>query len=95
MAAEKQQPTFIEEPKVPTDDKTPACPEPNPPDLERAWPELVGLTADEAAKKIKEEIPGIKILVVPPDVATKNLDFNRVILYVDCEGKVELVPRIG
>ncbi|KAJ8749985.1 hypothetical protein K2173_013900 [Erythroxylum novogranatense] len=95
MAGEKQQPTFIEEPKIPTDDKTPACPEPNPPDVDRTWPELVGLTADEAAKKIKEEKPGIKILVVPPDFPNKMFDFNRVILYVDCEGKVEHVPRIG
>ncbi|KAJ8749889.1 hypothetical protein K2173_013804 [Erythroxylum novogranatense] len=94
MAAEKQQPTFIEEPKIPTDDKTPTCPVPNLPES-KTWPELVGLTAEEAAKKIKEEIPGIQIVVTRSNIATMDFHFNRVILYVDCEGKVEHVPRIG
>ncbi|KAJ8750410.1 hypothetical protein K2173_014325 [Erythroxylum novogranatense] len=94
MAGEKQQPTFIEEPKIPTDDKTPACPVPNPPGP-KTWPELVGLTAEEAIKKIKEDIPGIRILMVPPNIPTRDLDWNRVFLYVDREGKVEKVPGTG
>ena len=32
-----------------------------------SWPELVGVIAEEAEKKIKEDISGVEIQVVPPD----------------------------
>ncbi|PKI43452.1 subtilisin inhibitor-like [Punica granatum] len=61
-----------------------------------SWPELVGLMADEAEKKIKEEKPRAIVQVVGPDCFT-TMDFNtgRVRLYVDPSGKVERRPRIG
>jgi hypothetical protein len=32
-----------------------------------SWPELVGVTAEEAERKIKEEKSGVEIQVVPPE----------------------------
>ncbi|KAJ0028095.1 hypothetical protein Pint_35372 [Pistacia integerrima] len=60
------------------------------------WPELVGLTADEAEKKIKEERPVVQVQVVPPNnFVTMDFRQNRVRLYVDSSGKVDRAPRIG
>ncbi|KAJ0088153.1 hypothetical protein Patl1_31825 [Pistacia atlantica] len=60
------------------------------------WPELVGLTADEAEKKIKEEKPVVQVQVVPPNnFVTMDFRQNRVRLYVDSSGKVDRAPRIG
>ncbi|XP_059647103.1 subtilisin inhibitor CLSI-I-like isoform X2 [Cornus florida] len=60
------------------------------------WPEVVGLTADEAEMKIKKEKPRIQIQVVPPDhFVTMDFRTNRVRLYVDSSGKVVQPPRIG
>ncbi|KAK8563758.1 hypothetical protein V6N13_006009 [Hibiscus sabdariffa] len=60
------------------------------------WPELVGLTPDEAETKIKEDMPRAQIQVVQPNNFV-TMDFNRtrVRLYLDPSGKVERPPRIG
>ncbi|GMI69765.1 hypothetical protein HRI_000645800 [Hibiscus trionum] len=60
------------------------------------WPECVGLTPDEAEKKIKEDMPRVQIQVVQPN-SFVTMDFNkgRVRLYLDASGKVERPPRIG
>ncbi|XP_057497964.1 subtilisin inhibitor CLSI-I-like isoform X1 [Actinidia eriantha] len=60
------------------------------------WPELVGLAAEEAEKKIKEEMPGARVQVVPPNCFV-TMDFNqrRVRLHVDSARKVAQTPRIG
>lgn len=64
--------------------------------LKTTWPELVGLTADEAEKKIKEERPVVQVQVVPPNsFVTMDFRQNRVRLYVDSSGKVDREPRIG
>ncbi|KAK8613120.1 hypothetical protein V6N13_100893 [Hibiscus sabdariffa] len=65
-----------------------------PPKME--WPELVGLTPDEAEKKIKEDKPRVQIQVVQPN-SFVTMDFNqgRVRLFLDTSGKVERPPRIG
>ncbi|KAL0922393.1 hypothetical protein M5K25_006376 [Dendrobium thyrsiflorum] len=60
------------------------------------WPELLGLTGEEAKKRIKEENPALDLHVVGPD-SLVNLDFrsDRVRIWVDYEGKVMLPPSIG
>jgi len=61
-----------------------------------SWPELVGVTAEEAERKIKEEISGVEIQVVPPDsFVTADFRFKRVRLYVDESNKVIRTPTIG
>lgn len=60
------------------------------------WPELVGLTPEEAERKIKEDMPRVQIQVVQANCFV-TMDFNhgRVRLYLDPPGKVERPPRIG
>ncbi|OMO66364.1 Proteinase inhibitor I13, potato inhibitor I [Corchorus capsularis] len=60
------------------------------------WPELVGLTPEEAEKKIKEEMPRVRIQVVRAN-SFVTMDFNqaRVRLFLDPSGKVQRPPRIG
>ncbi|CAL1369317.1 unnamed protein product [Linum trigynum] len=60
------------------------------------WPELVGLTAEEAESKIKQETTGVQVHVVPPNsFVTMELRQDRVRLYVDADGKVARAPKIG
>jgi hypothetical protein len=61
-----------------------------------SWPELVGVTAEEAERKIKEEKSGAEIQVVPPDsFVTADYRTQRVRLYVDESNKVIRIPGIG
>ncbi|MCH91465.1 subtilisin inhibitor 1-like [Trifolium medium] len=61
-----------------------------------SWPELVGVTAVEAEKKIKEEMSGAEIQVVPADsFVTADYRTARVRLYVDESNKVIRTPGIG
>ncbi|KAK7323375.1 hypothetical protein VNO77_26847 [Canavalia gladiata] len=61
-----------------------------------SWPELVGVTAEEAEKKIKEEMSGVEIQVVPPGYfVTADFKPQRVRLYVDESNKVTRTPGIG
>ncbi|KAF8397433.1 hypothetical protein HHK36_016349 [Tetracentron sinense] len=60
------------------------------------WPEVVGLTAEEAEKKIKEDMPMARFQVVPLDsVVTMDYNPRRVRLFVDSSSKVAKPPRIG
>ncbi|KAI9154023.1 hypothetical protein LWI28_020030 [Acer negundo] len=62
----------------------------------REWPEVVGLTAEEAEKKIKEDKPGVHVHVVPSNCfITMDFRQDRVRLFVDHSRKVEKPPRIG
>ncbi|KAK3226329.1 hypothetical protein Dsin_006191 [Dipteronia sinensis] len=62
----------------------------------REWPELVGLTAEEAEKKIKEDKPGVHVHVVQSNCfITMDFRQDRVRLFVDHSTKVERPPRIG
>ncbi|XP_022748178.1 subtilisin inhibitor 1-like [Durio zibethinus] len=60
------------------------------------WPELVGLTREEAEKKVKEDMPRVQIQVVEANPFV-TMDFNqgRIRLYLDSSGKVQRPPRIG
>ncbi|XP_058758642.1 subtilisin inhibitor-like [Vicia villosa] len=61
-----------------------------------SWPELVGVTAEEAERKIKEEKPEAEIQVVPHDsFVTADYKIQRVRLYVDESNKVVRAPGIG
>ncbi|CAN0880081.1 Subtilisin inhibitor 1 [Linum grandiflorum] len=60
------------------------------------WPELVGLPAEEAEAKIKQDMGGALVQVVPPNhFVTMDFRRNRVRLYVDSEGKIARAPIIG
>ncbi|KAL0451123.1 UNVERIFIED_CONTAM: Subtilisin inhibitor 1 [Sesamum latifolium] len=61
------------------------------------WPEVVGLTAEEAERKIKEEMPaGTHIYVLPSDsFVTMDFRTDRVRIFTDSYGKVSTPPRIG
>ncbi|KAJ9185243.1 hypothetical protein P3X46_004900 [Hevea brasiliensis] len=60
------------------------------------WPDLVGLMAEEAERKIKEDFPRAQIQVVQPDCfVTMDFKQDRVRLYVDSSGKVARIPKIG
>ncbi|CAF0732677.1 unnamed protein product [Adineta steineri] len=61
-----------------------------------AWPELVGKTADEAVKVIKEESGLEKIHVCGPGSrTTRDIDDERVRVYVDEDNKVTSGPTCG
>ncbi|KAK7334728.1 hypothetical protein VNO80_26489 [Phaseolus coccineus] len=61
-----------------------------------SWPELVGVSAEEAETKIKEEMSDVQIQVVPPDsFVTADYKPKRVRLYVDESNKVIRTPTIG
>ncbi|KAI8556679.1 hypothetical protein RHMOL_Rhmol05G0272300 [Rhododendron molle] len=60
------------------------------------WPEVVGLTIEEAERIIKKEKPGVQIQVVPPEhFVTCDYIVQRVRLHVDSSGKVATPPIIG
>ncbi|KAG5243012.1 subtilisin inhibitor [Salix suchowensis] len=85
MTGENQQLKSPQEP--PSDQAVPTLPRMHGlrsnPVPKTTWPELVGLTAEEGERKIKEEKPGAQIQV------------NRVRLHVDSLGTIERAPRIG
>ncbi|KAF7825639.1 subtilisin inhibitor 1 [Senna tora] len=60
------------------------------------WAELVGVKVEEAEKKIKEEMEGVEIQVVPEgSFVTCDFKPQRVRLFVDESSKVAREPRIG
>ncbi|KAI3788582.1 hypothetical protein L2E82_01353 [Cichorium intybus] len=68
----------------------------NPTAVKTTWPELVGMKAEDATKKIKEEMLGAMIHVVPQDsFLTMEFRSNRVRLFVDSSQNVVRAPRIG
>ncbi|KAL7597977.1 subtilisin inhibitor [Lactuca sativa] len=66
------------------------------PSVKTTWPELVGMKAEDAEKKIKEEMSGAMVHVVPQDTfLTMEFRSNRVRLFVDSSQNVVRAPRIG
>lgn len=60
------------------------------------WPELLGMKAEDAEKKIKEEMPRAKVHVIPHDsFVTMDFVSTRVRLFVDSSQNVVKAPRIG
>ena len=61
-----------------------------------SWPEVVGLSSEEAKKKISEDKPGANVQVVPADsFVTMDYRTDRVRVFVDSSDKVTKAPRIG
>lgn len=62
----------------------------------KTWPEVVGMTGEEAKKQIEEESPGISVHIVPQNsFVTMDFRTNRVRVYVDSSGKVANAPKVG
>ncbi|EHA8591595.1 Glu S.griseus protease inhibitor, partial [Cocos nucifera] len=61
-----------------------------------SWPELVGVKGKEAEKIIEKENPAVDaIIVTVGDVVTGDFRCDRVWVWVDEDGKVAQVPKIG
>ncbi|KAL1545593.1 subtilisin inhibitor CLSI-I-like [Salvia divinorum] len=61
------------------------------------WPEVVGLTSEEAESKIKREaVAGTIVHAVPSDsFVTMDFRRDRVRIFIDSSGRVVKPPRIG
>ncbi|KAI5315837.1 hypothetical protein L3X38_045013 [Prunus dulcis] len=61
-----------------------------------SWPELVGEYGEVAAAKIEQEKPDVHAIVIPEGtIITQELRCNRVRVWVDENGVVTTVPRVG
>ncbi|ONK76903.1 uncharacterized protein A4U43_C02F1090 [Asparagus officinalis] len=49
------------------------------PPSKSSWPEVVGLTAGDAEKKIKEDMPDARVQIVPPDHFV-TMDFRNMVI---------------
>lgn len=64
--------------------------------LRRQWPDVVGMSVEEAEKKIKEDMPMATFQVVLPErFVTCDYNERRVRLYVDSSSKVVRTPGVG
>ncbi|KAK6943627.1 Proteinase inhibitor I13, potato inhibitor I [Dillenia turbinata] len=63
----------------------------------RTWPELVGVKAEEAERKIKEEMPAVTQFQVAAQNSFVTMEYNprRIRLFVDDIGNAFQPPRIG
>lgn len=60
------------------------------------WPELVGRPGTEAEKLIHEDDPSLTVQVLPENsMVTMDYRMDRVRVFVDDEGSVAGVPRLG
>ncbi|ONH93388.1 hypothetical protein PRUPE_8G229400 [Prunus persica] len=61
-----------------------------------SWPEIVGEDGEVAAAKIEQEKPDVHAIVIPEGtIITQELRCNRVRVWVDENGVVTTVPRVG
>ncbi|GBG83772.1 hypothetical protein CBR_g37573 [Chara braunii] len=61
-----------------------------------SWPEVVGMTGEEAKRKIQEERPELLTYVVHKKSAVIfDYRFDRVRIVVDGKSKVVITPSIG
>ncbi|KAI5315656.1 hypothetical protein L3X38_044832 [Prunus dulcis] len=76
----------------------PAGPDPCIPRVagKRSWPELVGEIGEAAAVKIERENPNVRaiILVEGTPSPTKDLNCDKVWVWMDPKGVVTRVPRV-
>ncbi|KAK1298989.1 hypothetical protein QJS10_CPB14g00658 [Acorus calamus] len=60
------------------------------------WPEVVGLTAEEAQNRIKQDMGVVHFQVVPQgNFVTMDHRPQRVRIFIDPDNKVSRPPRIG
>ena len=61
-----------------------------------AWPELKGMAGEEAKKALEREACLNVVQIVPQDsMVTMDYREDRVRLFVDDDGKVVDIPRVG
>ncbi|CAI9762073.1 unnamed protein product [Fraxinus pennsylvanica] len=61
-----------------------------------SWPELLGVPGATAVETIERENPLVTAIIVPPGTSvTTDFRCDRVWVYVDDNGNVDRVPRIG
>ncbi|KAJ0981574.1 hypothetical protein J5N97_009829 [Dioscorea zingiberensis] len=61
-----------------------------------SWPELLGKMGEKAVKIIERENNDVHTIVLSEDSpVTKDFRFNRVRVFVNEDGVVTIVPRIG
>lgn len=62
----------------------------------KIWPELVGLSGEEAKAKILSENPSYEVFLLPENsFVTMDYRPKRVRLFLDHDGNVSKVPRVG
>nr|ABK22457.1 unknown [Picea sitchensis]ABR16187.1 unknown [Picea sitchensis] len=60
------------------------------------WPEVVGISGEDAKKKIEAEYPDLKVLIMSENsIFTADYNVKRVRVFVDSNGKVTKTPIIG
>ena len=61
------------------------------------WPEVVGLTGENAAEAIQKSRPDLRQVTVIPEgsMVTRDMRFDRVRVFVNDDGKVVTTPRVG
>lgn len=60
------------------------------------WAALVGKSEAEATQTIKQTHPDVDVIPLNPgDCCIMNINYGRVWLHLDAEGKVSQVPRLG
>jgi len=68
---------------------------PEQPD-KKSWPELKGMDVDEAKTIIQQERPDLNVIVVQVgDYVTFDYDTQRVWLWVNKDGLVDQMPKVG
>ena len=65
-------------------------------DQKNQWPELVGMTGDEAKEQIAKDRPDVTIDVLP-ELGPVTMDYrsDRVRVFVNNDQKVAAAPRCG
>jgi hypothetical protein len=59
------------------------------------WPEVVGLSSEEAKKKILEDRPEVDVQVTTRSIVTMDYNSGRVRVFVDSSDKVIRAPMIA
>ena len=61
-----------------------------------SWPELLGVPGEEAKTKILADNPKLEVIILlVGSIVTTDYREDRVRVYVDDEGKVAQIPKIG
>ena len=64
--------------------------------MKTSWPELLGLPGVEAKSKILEDNPKLEVVILPVgSIVTADFREDRVRVFVDSDGKVAQIPKIG
>lgn len=100
IASMEEETVDFEEEPVEVDSKPPAfggvVGMGSPSETTIAWPQLLGLPAEEAKKILEDLDEGYTVVIVPPSgVTTKDLRTDRIFLFTNEEGYVARVPRPG